>query len=277
MTWLTDGGWYHVDQNALRPGRQGKVCVQGLVTLCDADETTGGLVVVPGSHKHHDAMCARSKIAKSVGDFLPVPADDPVMIGGDSPGPCLVCARAGDLIVWDSRTVHCNTPSLVALGRVTEAEAAEPAAEAAAAVAGNGGGKGSSGETKEGSGDESAGETKGERVGDNNGDGDTNDDGNGNGGAAVDATGAADGSPWALIRQVGYVCMTPATMATEATLEQRRMAFVDNISTSHWPHAFVMAGAALPGTPKGDPDNISKDQRALIGYDRPTKGRCALL
>ena len=24
----------------------------------------------------------------------------------------LVCANAGDLLLWDSRTVHCNTPSL---------------------------------------------------------------------------------------------------------------------------------------------------------------------
>jgi hypothetical protein len=28
----------------------------------------------------------------------------------------LICANAGDLIVWDSRTVHCNTPALDSAG-----------------------------------------------------------------------------------------------------------------------------------------------------------------
>lgn len=43
--WRTRGGWFHVDQNPrLRPGRH---CVQGLVTLTDCTEASGGLVVIP--------------------------------------------------------------------------------------------------------------------------------------------------------------------------------------------------------------------------------------
>ena len=48
---------------------------------------------------------------QKMGDFVPVPLDDPVLAGGAR----LVCAQPGDLVLWDSRTVHCNTPALSAL------------------------------------------------------------------------------------------------------------------------------------------------------------------
>ena len=47
--WRTQGGWWHCDQNGLRPGRRGRVCVQGLVTLTPAHEWTGGFCVMPGA------------------------------------------------------------------------------------------------------------------------------------------------------------------------------------------------------------------------------------
>eukprot|EP00622_Pseudochattonella_farcimen_P003726 FR738958.1.p1 GENE.FR738958.1~~FR738958.1.p1 ORF type:complete len:146 (+),score=5.17 FR738958.1:41-439(+) len=41
-------------------------------------------------------------------DYVSVPVGDPVLAAGGG----LVEANAGDLILWDSRTVHCNTPAL---------------------------------------------------------------------------------------------------------------------------------------------------------------------
>lgn len=201
--WLTDGGWYHVDQNATKAGGVGRVCVQGLVTLTDVSEDTGGLVVIPGSHSKHTEMCKRSKVAKSMGDFVPVPVDDEILKNGA----ILICAQAGDMIVWDSRTVHCNSPALSAL---SQNDVSEPDSD----------------------------------------------------------TVASSDQSWRLIRQVGYVCMTPAKMASSEILEKRKDAFVNNISTSHWPHKFVMGGRALPDSIPNDPESISKEQRALIGYDR---------
>eukprot|EP00438_Fugacium_kawagutii_P021664 Skav223792 [mRNA] locus=scaffold575:461177:469481:+ [translate_table: standard] len=62
--WLTRGGWFHCDQNAhLGAESQGRVCVQGLVTLLDADRYSGGLVVVPGSHRKHEELCQRRRLA----------------------------------------------------------------------------------------------------------------------------------------------------------------------------------------------------------------------
>ncbi|KAH8063962.1 hypothetical protein JL720_12985 [Aureococcus anophagefferens] len=53
----TDGKWYHIDQNfAKTPDRVG---FQGLVQLTPADEHSGSLVVVPGSHGDYRDNCER--------------------------------------------------------------------------------------------------------------------------------------------------------------------------------------------------------------------------
>jgi len=109
--WKTNAGWWHMDQNPRRPNHRGKACVQGLVSMTDATERTGGLCIVPGSHLEHDAVCARSEL--SCGpmpmDFVPVDEHDPILRTAENE-PSLICCQAGDLILWDSRTVHCNTP-----------------------------------------------------------------------------------------------------------------------------------------------------------------------
>eukprot|EP00656_Telonema_subtile_P008249 TRINITY_DN13861_c0_g1_i2.p2 TRINITY_DN13861_c0_g1~~TRINITY_DN13861_c0_g1_i2.p2 ORF type:complete len:193 (-),score=36.38 TRINITY_DN13861_c0_g1_i2:113-691(-) len=172
--------------------------------MCIRDRSTGGLVVLPGSHHQHEAMCARASAVPEQGDFVVVPPNDPVLHAG---GPArFVCAAAGDMILWDSRTVHCNTPA--------------PAALAGAL-----------------------------------------------GASAEDAS--PDGG-WQLIRQVGYVCMTPKSLASTEVLEARREGFVNNVSCSHWPHRFVAAGHALMDTPEKDPLAIGVEQRRLIGYEAPT-------
>lgn len=42
-------------------------------------------------------------------DFVAVPEGDPLLTNFDK---VLVCCRAGDLVLWDSRTAHCNSPPL---------------------------------------------------------------------------------------------------------------------------------------------------------------------
>ena len=106
--WRTQGGWWHCDQNGLRPHRSGKVCVQGMVLLTPANEFTGGFCVVPGTHRQHAEYSARHPWGAEGGDFLPVPEADPIL---DSGG-VLLCAEPGDLVLWDSRTIHCNTPAI---------------------------------------------------------------------------------------------------------------------------------------------------------------------
>eukprot|EP00005_Dracoamoeba_jomungandri_P001157 CAMPEP_0174259448 /NCGR_PEP_ID=MMETSP0439-20130205/8268_1 /TAXON_ID=0 /ORGANISM="Stereomyxa ramosa, Strain Chinc5" /LENGTH=337 /DNA_ID=CAMNT_0015343337 /DNA_START=57 /DNA_END=1070 /DNA_ORIENTATION=+ len=106
--WLTDGGWWHVDQNSCNYESK-RVCVQGLVTYYDATPESGGLCVIPKSHLKHDEVCATSSSAKLGTDFVPLEMSSSLLQNNDG---ILVCAKAGDMLLWDSRTVHCNTPAL---------------------------------------------------------------------------------------------------------------------------------------------------------------------
>ena len=117
--WRTGGGWWHVDQNFYVPeGRSSgsghtsdaRISVQGFITFTDASPTTGGLCVIPGSHKSFKQVCERSFAEKLPADFVPVLSSDPAL---RESGSRLVCAKAGSLILWDSRCVHCNTPGEV--------------------------------------------------------------------------------------------------------------------------------------------------------------------
>lgn len=102
----TMGGWFHVDQNWARlPNME---CVQGLVTLLDADSTTGGLTVIPASHKEFEPIAQRMGVSAGRGHFIPIDVRDPVRKLPIK----LVTARAGSLLLWDSRTVHCNMPAV---------------------------------------------------------------------------------------------------------------------------------------------------------------------
>jgi hypothetical protein len=248
--WLTDGGWYHVDQNANRPNRAGKVCIQGLVTLCDADETTGGLVLVPGSHKNHTEWCERNPLGKELGDFLPADVHDEVFEAGAR----LVCAKAGDLILWDSRTIHCNTPALTApsleeVMRLAEERSHPPSLppSSSGAVAGDGGGGGYGGDIggKTTTVPSPSPQPPSASTSDL-----TMTPAPLNGGGATGPTEFAgmvagppatpsSGEKWSLIRQVAYVCMTPAALAPPDVLMKRQQGFVQNASTSSYMYFFT--------------------------------------
>jgi len=113
--WKTSGGWWHMDQNAFLEHQDCFKCVQGLVTFTDATLATGGLCVIPGSHKHHKAVCQRACAHILSGHYVQVQLGDPVLTGAR-----LVCAKSGDLVLWDSRCVHCNTPGLEKSGQMDE-------------------------------------------------------------------------------------------------------------------------------------------------------------
>lgn len=97
----THGGWYHVDQGKGLPGLQS---VQGFVSLLDADASTGGFVVIPKSHQRHDELAQYQHTAGM--NYISVPPYHPIMEMTKK----LVVCRAGDLVLWDSRCVHCNAP-----------------------------------------------------------------------------------------------------------------------------------------------------------------------
>ena len=117
----TRSDWWHVDQGRFKMGRH---AIQGFVSLTDATPATGGLCVIPGSHTSHEDLMTYA--ATNDRDHVRVPSPE---INPLCRHPKLVRCLAGDLVLWDSRTVHCNTPALAdALTVRSEGAAHRPAA-----------------------------------------------------------------------------------------------------------------------------------------------------
>jgi len=109
--WEINGGnWFHLDQNGIN--KKGRVCVQGQVNYFDAGDKDGGLVVVPRSHKSFANIFENHpQLAIGKGDFIMLTKGGPNSVWNQELKdlqPIKVCAQAGDLTLWDSRTVHCN-------------------------------------------------------------------------------------------------------------------------------------------------------------------------
>eukprot|EP00746_Dinoflagellata_sp_MGD_P004688 gnl/MRDRNA2_/MRDRNA2_109067_c0_seq1.p1 gnl/MRDRNA2_/MRDRNA2_109067_c0~~gnl/MRDRNA2_/MRDRNA2_109067_c0_seq1.p1 ORF type:complete len:405 (+),score=72.13 gnl/MRDRNA2_/MRDRNA2_109067_c0_seq1:92-1306(+) len=99
----TIGGWWHVDQGR---GKKGLHAVQGFISLYDADSRTGGLTVVPKSHLRFDEVVEDQQNPDI--DYCTVQPYCSVL--QELPRK-LVCCKAGDIVLWDSRTVHANAPA----------------------------------------------------------------------------------------------------------------------------------------------------------------------
>lgn len=104
-TWKTSGGWNHVDQNPV--AKPNRCCIQGLVSLTDQSDKTGGLIVYP---KTYERFTELADLPSKYQDFVKVPDTHPIMNNGQTKGKLVHC-QAGDIVLWDSRTVHCNTPA----------------------------------------------------------------------------------------------------------------------------------------------------------------------
>jgi len=95
---ITEG--YHLDQNPFsKPGFQ---CVQGLVSLYDVTDEVGGLTVIPGTHNNEELQIRLANDFRYGSDWCKLDLDDPLV---KHPGH-LIKAKAGDLVLWDSRLIH---------------------------------------------------------------------------------------------------------------------------------------------------------------------------
>ncbi|CAK9104900.1 unnamed protein product [Durusdinium trenchii] len=111
----------HLDQNPFhKPNLE---TIQGMVPLLPVTKTTGGLQVVPRTHtaSAKDALKEERPHLAYRGDWCPL-----MTAHQDS---ILLLASPGDLLLWDSRTIH---GGLVGSGRAVAASAACPAAAAEA-------------------------------------------------------------------------------------------------------------------------------------------------
>ena len=107
--WKTENGrsWLHIDQHPItRPGKQ---CIQGLVNLLPTSKEIGGNVIIPGSHKFFESLPEEyperlSKLPLDI-DHFRFPNDDPKL---SSKRPVMCHMEPGDMLLWDSRTIHCS-------------------------------------------------------------------------------------------------------------------------------------------------------------------------
>lgn len=100
--------WEHVDQSPLRRGLH---CIQGIISLSTAGPEDGGLVVYPQSHLLHDEWLDSQddKSRWSSKDLYILKKEELSWFQKKGLRPHKVCADIGDLIVWDSRTIHYGT------------------------------------------------------------------------------------------------------------------------------------------------------------------------
>ncbi|KAL7581812.1 hypothetical protein ACA910_022336 [Epithemia clementina (nom. ined.)] len=131
-----DAGWFHVDQN---PCTKPNFCsVQGLVNLLPTTPQTGGNALVVESHKffphhyccrrcnndndnhdddqndHDDLPCLfypQRLLELNGDDWMEVDPLDQTVLNPDKIISCLL--RPGDVLLWDSRTVHCSYPGII--------------------------------------------------------------------------------------------------------------------------------------------------------------------
>lgn len=98
-------GWQHVDQSPLRDGMQ---CVQGIINLSEAGPEDGGLLVFPGSHLLTEEFF-RTQTDKSTWskmDLYLFSKEQMKWFEERGIHAHKVCAEPGDLLIWDSRTIH---------------------------------------------------------------------------------------------------------------------------------------------------------------------------
>lgn len=93
-------------QNPFR--KPARCSIQGLIALTDNTPATGGLVLVPYSHQNFIALQTLVDEDHVRTDFVLIPTE--LM---ETLHPRFIQCKAGDLIVWDSRTIHCNTPAFI--------------------------------------------------------------------------------------------------------------------------------------------------------------------
>lgn len=97
--------WPHVDQSPLRRGLH---CVQGIINLSHAGPEDGSLIVLPRSNTiiEHFFDTQTDQSSWKTKDLHLISEDDMEWFEERDMKPMKVIAEPGDLILWDSRTVH---------------------------------------------------------------------------------------------------------------------------------------------------------------------------
>lgn len=97
--------WQHIDQSPLR---KGLACAQGVINLSQAGPEEGSLIVYPGSQKLCEEFfeTQTDKSTWKPEDSYLYTVEQLAWFEARGIKPLKVLADPGDLIIWDSRTIH---------------------------------------------------------------------------------------------------------------------------------------------------------------------------
>jgi hypothetical protein len=117
----------HVDQNPMV--QKQFQTLQGVLALTDCPLERGTYAAVPGSHhafKEYEKVVQQHERANYIGEYVELknnPAQEAVLQENKQAIPL----RSGDMVSWDSRTTHANTPNLSGQPRMVAYISARPA------------------------------------------------------------------------------------------------------------------------------------------------------
>jgi hypothetical protein len=96
------GIWLHTDQKF----SSNDYCIQGMVTLRDVNEGDASLCVIEGSHKYHQELGEKFKLQPKI-DWYKLNDEEMSFLLQEKRLPIkIVKAKAGSLILWNSKTFH---------------------------------------------------------------------------------------------------------------------------------------------------------------------------
>lgn len=105
--WYRGNDWYHTDQSRTK---KELCCVQGMVTLFDINDGDASFCYMDKSHKLHQPFFDDHPEITSKSDWYKLKGDD-YNYFKNCPQK-RVKAKAGSLILWDSRLFHCGSEPL---------------------------------------------------------------------------------------------------------------------------------------------------------------------
>lgn len=107
--YFTGNKWYHTDQSYTRNNLE---CYQGMVMGYDVNKGDATLACIEGSHRYHKKFAKKFKKSNK-SEWYKLNDDETKWYikkcnkkNNTSDSEICVLAKAGDLILWDSRTIH---------------------------------------------------------------------------------------------------------------------------------------------------------------------------
>ena len=104
--------WYHTDQSYLRPDFE---CIQSWVTAYDVDEGDATLAFMEKSNIYHEEFSNKHDIVDKSDWYKHTEEEQEFYVEKGCEEKRIKC-KAGSMVFWDSRTIHCGTEAVKGRG-----------------------------------------------------------------------------------------------------------------------------------------------------------------